>query len=117
MGHYRQADDVTADPEAGTVIATVNEDSNSALYVIHPDGSSSASAAKRYSYNEPLPHAGGTDAISVNDGQLLISASAPGTTAAPAPRPTYPAVYSVALEPKVLGGDGDASVLRGVDCQ
>jgi hypothetical protein len=33
----------------------------------------------------------------VLNGQLLVSASAPGTTGAPAPQPTYPAVYVVAL--------------------
>ena len=33
-----------------------------------------------YIYSEPLPHFGGTDAISIYLGQLFISASAPGTT-------------------------------------
>ena len=53
----------------------------------------------RYAYSEPLPHGGGTDAISIFDGQILISASAPGTNGPPAPQPTYPAVYSVTLDP------------------
>jgi hypothetical protein len=66
------------------------------LYTITPSASSSVT---RYAYNEPLPHDGGTDAISLYNGQVLISASAPGTTGAPAPQATYPAVYSVALDP------------------
>jgi hypothetical protein len=55
-----------------------------------------------YSYNEALPHLGGTDAISVFDGHILISASAPGATGTPMqqpPQPTFPAVYSVTLDP------------------
>jgi hypothetical protein len=49
-------------------------------------------------YNETLPHLGGTGAISVDKGQILISASAPGTNGAAAPQATYPAVYSVTLD-------------------
>ncbi len=91
-----KADGVTADPETGAVIATVNEDANSSLYAITPGP---AGGVQHYSYSEPLPHDGGTDAISVLDGRLLISASAPGTTGTlPAPQPTFPAVYSVTLD-------------------
>ena len=95
-----KADGVTADPQAGFVIATVNEDANSSLYTITPGPG--GGAVHHYSYSEPLPHLGGTDAISILDGQILISASAPGTTGTPAqaaPQPTYPAVYSVTLDP------------------
>lgn len=83
-----KADGVTADPGVG-VIATVNEDANSALYVIHPG----KVAATRYTYSHPVASKGGTDAITIDDGQILISASAPGTTGAAAPQATYPAVY------------------------
>ena len=41
---------------------------------------------------------GGTDAISIYHGQVLISASAPGTTGKAAPQPSYPAVYSVTFD-------------------
>lgn len=52
-----------------------------------------------YSYGKnPLPHNGGTDAISFYDGHMLISASAPGTAGAAAPNPAYPAVYWVTLD-------------------
>ena len=94
-----KADGVTADPQAGFVIATVNEDANSSLYTITPGPG--GGVVQHYSYNVPLPHLGGTDAISILDGQILISASAPGTTGTPsqaAPQPTYPAVYSVTLD-------------------
>jgi hypothetical protein len=51
-------------------------------------------------YSEPLPHDGGTDAISIYGGEILISASAPGTTGMAAPQPTYPAVYVTTLHPR-----------------
>jgi hypothetical protein len=91
-----KADGVTADPATGSVIATVNEDANSSLYTIDP---TSSAAVQHYSYSEPLPHDGGTDAISVYFGRIFISASAPGTTGTnPAPQPTFPAAYSVTLD-------------------
>jgi hypothetical protein len=96
-----KTDGVTADRKTGTVIATVDEDLNSALYVIDP-GAPPASAVTRYAYNDsPLPHNGGTDAISIFHGAILISASAPGTApgSPPAPQAAYPAVYSVTLNP------------------
>ena len=92
-----KCDGLTADPWTGTVIATVNEDANSSLYAIHPEARR-GSQVQHYAYNEPLPHKGGTDAISVYHGRLLISASAPGTTGAAAPNAAYPAVYTVSLD-------------------
>jgi hypothetical protein len=91
-----KCDGLTADPTTGRLIATVNEDANSSLYVLRP---SKSGAAVHYSYDQPLPSAGGTDAISVYRGMILVSASAPGTTGAGAPQPTYPAVYRVRLNP------------------
>ncbi|MGD0604246.1 MAG: hypothetical protein ABSA53_11685 [Streptosporangiaceae bacterium] len=90
-----KCDGLTADPATGAVIATVNEDANSSLYRIDPW----SGRVGHYYYNKPLPHHGGTDAISFYRGQMLISASAPGTTGAAAPNPAYPAVYSVSLDP------------------
>jgi hypothetical protein len=89
-----KVDGLTADPSLRKVIATVNEDGNSSLYTISPH----VSNVTPYTYNKPLPHNGGTDAISIFHGQILISASAPGTTGSPAPQPTYPAVYGVTLD-------------------
>ena len=88
-----KCDGLTANPSAGLVVATVNEDANSSLYTIDP----SSGQVVHYSYSRPLPHKGGTDAISFFNGLMLISASAPGTTGASAPKPFYPAVYVVAL--------------------
>jgi hypothetical protein len=90
-----KCDGLTASPATGAVIATVNEDANSSLYRIDPW----SGQVGHYYYNKPLPHHGGTDAISFSNGQMLISASAPGTTGAAAPNPAYPAVYSVTLSP------------------
>lgn len=92
-----KTDGVTADPDTHAVIATVNEDANSSLYAITPGWG--GGGVQHYQYNAPLPHNGGTDAISVVNGRLYISASAPGTTGTlPAPQPTFPAVYSVTLD-------------------
>jgi len=88
-----KCDGLTANTSAGLVVATVNEDANSSLYTIDP----SSGHVVHYSYNRPLPHKGGTDAISFYNGLMLISASAPGTTGAAAPKPYYPAVYVVTL--------------------
>jgi hypothetical protein len=88
-----KCDGLTADPGLGRVIATVNEDANSSVYLIDPAG-----GAAHYRYNRPLPSHGGTDAIEIDRGMVLISASAPGTTSAAAPRPSYPAVYRVGFD-------------------
>jgi hypothetical protein len=90
---HGKCDGLTADPLTGEVIATINEDAHSSLYAINPR----AGSATHYAYSEPLPHNGGTDAIAVYRGQLLISASAPGTIGAAAPNAKYPAVYVVTL--------------------
>jgi hypothetical protein len=92
-----KCDGLTADPARHLVIATVNEDANSSIYTITPRAPASAQV-RHYRYNEPLPHHGGTDAISIYRGLVLISASAPGTTGAAAPQPTYPAVYAVTFD-------------------
>jgi hypothetical protein len=88
-----KCDGLTANRRAGLLVATVNEDLNSSLYTIYPP----TGTIVHYSYYQPLPHNGGTDAISFFKGQMLISASAPGTTGAAAPQPSYPAVYVVTL--------------------
>jgi hypothetical protein len=83
-------DGMGADAATGQVFATVNEDSNSSLYV------ESGGTVTHYTYTKsPLPHLGGTDAVAVYNGKVLISASAPGTGGkAPA---SAPAVYSLTL--------------------
>jgi hypothetical protein len=83
-------DGMGADPATGQVFATVNEDANSSLYVI------SGGTATHYTYTpSALSHRGGTDAVAVYNGKILISASAPGTAGkAPA---SAPAVFTVTL--------------------
>jgi hypothetical protein len=74
---------------SGQVFATVNEDSKSSLYTV------SGGTVTHYAYTPSLPHLGGTDAVAVYNGKILISASAPGTDGkAPA---SAPAVYAVTL--------------------
>jgi hypothetical protein len=89
-----KCDGVTADTGRHLLIATVNEDANSSIYTITP-GAPAGTQIQHYQYSKPLPHKGGTDAISVYHGRVLLSASAPGTTGKAAPQPSYPAVYSV----------------------
>jgi hypothetical protein len=83
-------DGMGADPATGRVFLTVDEDSKSSLYV------ESGGTITHYTYTQsPLPHKGGTDAVSVYNGKILISASAPGTSGT-APKDA-PAVYVVTL--------------------
>ena len=92
-----KCDGITADTGRQLLIATVNEDANSSVYTITP-GAAAAAQVQHYRYSKPLPSKGGTDAISVYHGQVLISASAPGTTGKAAPQPSYPAVYSATFD-------------------
>jgi hypothetical protein len=90
-----KVDGLVVNPHRGEVIATVNEDGNSSIYSI----SVFSGQVVHYDYNVPLPHNGGTDAISVYQGQLVVSASAPGTTSGTAPA-DVPAAYVVRLDPE-----------------
>jgi len=85
-------DGLTADPDTGRVIGTVNEDGNSSLFTIDPGAQPSRQLIDYAFSPSSLPHGGGTDAISIYQGQILISASAPN----PAPA-DVPAVYSAEL--------------------
>jgi len=96
-----KCDGVTADPARHRVIATVNEDANSSVYTIDP-WAAPARQVYHYAYSAPLPSKGGTDAISIFHGMVLVSASAPGTTGAAAPQPGYPAVYQLTFQPRRL---------------
>jgi hypothetical protein len=82
-------DGMGANAGTGQVIVTVNEDSKSSLYTV------SGGTVTHYAYTPSLPHLGGTDAVAVYNGKILISASAPGTDGkAPA---SAPAVFAVTL--------------------
>jgi hypothetical protein len=83
-------DGMGVDSASGQIFATVNEDSKSSLYTV------SGGTVTHYTYTPAsLPHLGGTDAVAVDNGKILISASAPGTSGkAPA---SAPAVFVVTL--------------------
>ncbi|HEY7931013.1 MAG TPA: hypothetical protein VIC81_01965 [Acidimicrobiales bacterium] len=86
-----KCDGLGADAATGQIIASVNEDGNSSLYTIDV----ASGVVTHFTYNvDPASSAiggGGTDAISVVNGKILISASAPNSA-------TAPAVFSVALD-------------------
>jgi len=80
-----KCDGLAADPAHNRLIATVNEDGNSSVYTIGLAG-----GITHLSYNaDPLPHGGGTDAVSVVNGTIYTSGSAPTVLG--------PALYRVAL--------------------
>jgi hypothetical protein len=83
-------DGMGVDSAGGQVFATVNEDAKSSLYTL------SGGTITHYTYTpSSLPNLGGTDAVAVDNGKILISASAPGTSGkAPA---SAPAVFAVTL--------------------
>jgi len=83
-------DGMGADAATRQVFATVNEDSKSSLYTV------SGGAVTHYTYASPLPHLGGTDAVAVDNGKILISASAPGTSGKALA--SAPAVFAVTLD-------------------
>jgi hypothetical protein len=83
-------DGLGADPATNRLIATVNEDGNSSVYLIDP---TPGSAPVHYQYSGKPPHGGGTDAISVHNGTVLITASAPDSKVKSAP-----AVYRVSFD-------------------
>jgi hypothetical protein len=80
-----KVDGLTADPERGRLIATVNEDRNSAFNLIDP----ATGTVTTYSYSPdpatgtPPMTNGGTDSIAVRDGRIFVVHSNPNDTAQP----------------------------------
>lgn len=93
-----KVDGMGANPRTHQLVATVNEDGNSSIYTISPEGRDGD--VTHYSYNlNPLPHGGGTDSVTVRNGVVYIAASAPaaganGSTAG------KPAMYKVRFSGK-----------------
>lgn len=89
-------DGMSADRQGHRIVATVNEDGNSSLYTVTPADRDTPVRHFTYAPN-PLPHGGGTDAITFAHGQMFVTASAP---AANADGTTYsgPALYEVRLD-------------------
>jgi hypothetical protein len=85
------ADGIAADPVRNVVVVTVNEDGNSSLFTINPSAPA-GDQVHHYAYDpSPLPHGGGTDAVSFWRGALFVSASAPAVA-------NGPALYEVDLD-------------------
>jgi hypothetical protein len=85
------ADGLAADAAGHRLIVTVNEDGNSSLFAISPEAPA-GDQVRHYEYNlNPLAHGGGTDAVSIYRGVILISASNPAVA-------NGPAVYRARLE-------------------
>jgi len=82
-----KVDGLTADPAHHRLLLTANEDGNSAMATLSPEA---ARPLTTYTYSG-LTHGGGTDAITVKGGEIIVSASAPTDA-------TGPAAYAVALE-------------------
>ncbi|MCI4344316.1 MAG: hypothetical protein L3J87_01655 [Thermoplasmata archaeon] len=70
-----KVDGLTADPWTGTLLATVNEDDNSALAVIYP--ALGAVASYTYSPNPAVSGNGGTDSLAIRDGVVYVAHSNP----------------------------------------
>ena len=70
-----KVDGLTADPQMGVVIATVNEDDHSAFNLIYP--AIGAVATYTYSPDPAVDGNGGTDSIAVINGQIYVSHSNP----------------------------------------
>lgn len=68
-----KVDGLTAEPAHDRLLLTANEDCNSSFSTLNPHASNSLT---HYTY-VGLTHGGGTDAITVADGKIIVSASAP----------------------------------------
>jgi hypothetical protein len=75
-----KVDGMGANSRSHQIIATVNEDGNSSIYTISPEGREADVSHYSYSPN-PLPHGGGTDSVTVRGGVVYVAASAPATDA------------------------------------
>jgi hypothetical protein len=74
-----KVDGLTADPWTGTLIATANEDDNSAFNILYP--ALGAVATYTYSPNPAFSGNGGTDSIAIKDGTIYLAHSNPANTA------------------------------------
>jgi hypothetical protein len=84
-----KVDGLTADPMIGALIATDNEDDNSAFNLIYPGIGSVMTYA--YSPNPAVDGNGGTDSIAVLNGAIYVSHSDPNDV-------TQPTAYQVRLD-------------------
>lgn len=86
-----RCDGLTADPQGQQVLATINEDANSSLAVIQPTADSGNQVRLlTYSPDPATVSGGGTDALTILDGAIYVSASNPSGN-------TVPAIYRLTL--------------------
>lgn len=86
-----KCDGLTADPGLGRLVATVNEDSHSALDLV--DVASGTVTTYRYEPDPAVGGKGGTDSIAIFGGQIVVSHSNPNDT-------TQATDYAVTLDDK-----------------
>ncbi|MDA4127158.1 MAG: hypothetical protein OK452_08175 [Thaumarchaeota archaeon] len=76
-----KVDGLTADPELGALIATVNEDSHSAIDLVYPE--TGAVVTYAFSPSPEVASNGGTDSIAVSGNQVYVVHSNPNDAAQP----------------------------------
>lgn len=85
-----KVDGLTSDPNLGRLIATVNEDDNSAIYVVNQ--TTGTAAQYTYTPNPAVSGNGGTDSIAIWNGNIYVTHSNPNDT-------TQASEYLVTLHP------------------
>ena len=80
-----RCDGLTVDPRTQELLATINEDANSSLAVIRPNAAPADQVRLlTYSPDPASVSGGGTDAVSILDGAIFVSASNPSSNTVPA---------------------------------
>ncbi|WCK54240.1 hypothetical protein PP175_23610 [Aneurinibacillus sp. Ricciae_BoGa-3] len=112
-----KVDGMTADASNDRVLATVNEDANSSMYIIRPHAAQNQQV-QHITYSAPLAHGGGTDSIAIQNGAIYVSASAPAADASG--NYTKAALYQVtitgstaSLDPVLMGNAAATDVTTG----
>ncbi|MDB4895169.1 MAG: putative cell wall binding protein [Firmicutes bacterium] len=84
-----KCDGLTADPANNRILATVNEDGNSSMFIINPTAVA-GQQVQQIAFNvdpgklpttDPLAWGGGTDSIAIQNGNIYLNASAPAADA------------------------------------
>jgi hypothetical protein len=88
-----KSDGLTADPEMGRLIATVNEDKNSEIDIVNPSIGNVTTFA--YVPNPAYDSTGGNDSIAVINDRVYLAHSNPYNS-------TVPAVYEVTFDPSTF---------------
>jgi hypothetical protein len=105
-----RCDGLTADPRSHQLLATINEDANSSLDVIRPSVAiPNQIRLLSYSPDPASVSGGGTDALTILDGAIYLSASNPSSVTAPAMyRLTVPTHGSTAFLRPVFADNAQA---------